>query len=83
MLRNTEQRYGSLSIGLHWLTLLLIVTAYGLMEFRDIFPKGSVGRDLMKEFHFMVGLLILALVVVRLLVRVGSPSPRIVPELSP
>jgi cytochrome b561 len=35
----------------------------------------------MKEFHFMVGLLILALVVVRLLVRVGSPSPRIVPEL--
>ena len=83
MLKNTEQRYGSLSIGLHWLTLLLMIAVYALMEFRDIFPKGSAGRDLMKEFHFMVGLLILALVVVRLLVRVGSPSPRIVPELSP
>ncbi|MNP13926.1 hypothetical protein D3C76_1062280 [compost metagenome] len=83
MLKNTEQRYGSLSIGLHWLTLLLIVAVYGLMEFRDIFPKGSTGRDLMKEFHFMVGLLILALVVVRLLVRFGSPSPRILPAPSP
>lgn len=83
MLKNTEQRYGNLSIGLHWLTLLLMIAVYALMEFRDIFPKGSAGRDLMKEFHFMVGLLILALVVVRLLVRVGSPSPRIVPELSP
>ena len=62
MLRNTEQRYGSLSIGLHWLTLLLMIAVYALMEFRDIFPKGSAGRDLMKEFHFMVGLLILALV---------------------
>ncbi|MCP3292141.1 cytochrome b, partial [Aeromonas hydrophila] len=83
MLKNTEQRYGNLSIALHWLTLLLMIAVYALMEFRDIFPKGSAGRDLMKEFHFMVGLLILALVVVRLLVRVGSPSPRIVPELSP
>ena len=73
MLKNTEQRYGSLSIGLHWLTLLLMIAVYALMEFRDIFPKGSAGRDLMKEFHFMVGLLILALVVVRLLVRAGSP----------
>ena len=51
MLRNSEQRYGSLSIGLHWLTLLLMIAVYGLMEFRDIFPKGSAGRDLMKEFH--------------------------------
>jgi superoxide oxidase len=83
MLKNTEQRYGSLSIGLHWLTLLLMVAVYGLMEFRDIFPKGSAGRDLMKECHFMVGLLILALVVARLLVRFGSPSPRIVPTPHP
>lgn len=83
MLKNTEQRYGSLSIGLHWLTLLLMIAVYALMEFRDIFPKGSAGRDLMKEFHFMVGLLILALVVARLLVRFSSPSPRIVPEQSP
>ncbi|MBV7597702.1 cytochrome b [Aeromonas sp. sia0103] len=83
MLKNTERRYGSLSIGLHWLTLLLMIAVYSLMEFRDIFPKGSVGRDAMKEWHFMLGLLILALVVVRLLVRFSSPSPRIEPALSP
>ena len=83
MLKNTEQRYGSLSIGLHWLTLLLMIAVYSLMEFRDIFPKGSASRDAMKEWHFMLGLLILALVVVRLLVRFSSPSPRIKPAPSP
>ena len=83
MLKNTEQRYGNLSIGLHWLTLLLMAAVYGLMEFRDVFPKGSAGRNLMKECHFMVGLFILALVVARLLVRFGSPSPRLVPAPSP
>lgn len=83
MLKNTERRYGSLSIGLHWLTLLLMIAVYSLMEFRDFFPKGSAGRDAMKEWHFMLGLLILALVVVRLLVRFSSPSPRIEPAPSP
>ncbi len=29
--KNTEERYGSLSIGLHWLTLILIVLVYCTM----------------------------------------------------
>ncbi|MCH7373600.1 cytochrome b [Aeromonas sp. MR16] len=82
MLQHTKQRYCNLSIALHWLTLLLIMTVYCLMEFRDIFPRGSAGRELMKEGHFMTGLLILAIVVIRLLVRFGNPTPRIVPESS-
>lgn len=36
----------------------------------------------MKEWHFMLGLLIFALVFVRLALRWMSPTPRIVPELS-
>ncbi|MFM5395825.1 cytochrome b [Aeromonas veronii] len=83
MLMNSEQRYGTLNIGLHWLTLWAMIAVYALIEFRDIFPKGDPGRDLMKEWHFMLGLLIFALVFVRLALRWMSPTPRIVPEFSP
>lgn len=82
MLKNTQQRYGSLSMALHWLTLLLIIAVYCLMEFRDIFPKGSVGRELMKEGHFIAGITILTIVIVRILVRFSSPSPQIIPKSS-
>jgi len=83
MLMNSEQRYGTLSLGLHWLTLGLMIAVYALIEFRDLFPKDDPGRDLMKHWHFMLGLLIFALVWLRLLLRAISPTPRIVPELSP
>ncbi|MGL5974952.1 MAG: cytochrome b [Aeromonas sobria] len=83
MLMNSEKRYGTLSIGLHWLTLVAMIAVYALIEFRDIVPTGDPGRDLMKQWHFMLGLLIFALVLVRLVVRRMSPTPRIVPELSP
>jgi cytochrome b561 len=77
--KNTETRYGKLSIGLHWLMLLLIAAVYFTMEFRGIFPKGSDGRTLMKELHFMLGLSILALVWLRLLARMIAPTPKIRP----
>lgn len=41
-------RYGSLSIALHWLMLLLIVAVYACMELRDFFPEGSDLRSYMK-----------------------------------
>ena len=82
MLHNTRQRYGNLSMALHWLTLLLIIAVYCLMEFRDIFPRGSAGREWMKEGHFIAGLLILGIVVARLLVRLSGPSPLIEPRSS-
>ncbi|MGL5288165.1 MAG: cytochrome b [Aeromonas sp.] len=81
MLKNTEQRYGSLSIGLHWFTLVAMIAVYALIEFRDIFPKGDPGRDLMKQWHFMLGMLIFAIALVRLAIYWLTPSPRIVPAL--
>mgnify|MGYP006203993529 CR=1 FL=1 len=63
--REVRERFKGSIAGWIWAIIapLLMIAVYALMEFRDIFPKGSAGRDLMKEFHFMVGLLILALVV--------------------
>jgi cytochrome b561 len=78
--RNTTERYGSISIGLHWLMLLLIAAVYACIELRGLFPKGSDPREAMKAWHFMLGLSVLFLVMLRIAVRVTSPSPRIVPE---
>lgn len=77
--KNTESRYGNLSLGLHWLMLLLIASAYFTMEFRGIFPKGSDGRTAIKELHFLLGLSIFALAWLRLLARLLTPTPRIQP----
>ena len=77
--RNTTERYGKLSAGLHWLMLLLITAVYVLMEFRGIFPRHSAGRSAMRTWHYMLGLSVLALVLFRMALAVAGPSPRIVP----
>jgi len=53
-LRNTADRYGSLSIGIHWLMLLLFIAVYAFIELREIYPKGSDPREAMKAWHFSV-----------------------------
>ena len=73
-------RYGDLSIALHWLMLLLIVAVYACIELRGFFPKGSEPRELMKTWHFMLGLSILALVLLRIVVNFTRPAPQIVPD---
>ena len=41
-------RYSRLSIGLHWLMLLLIIAGYTFILIRGEFPKGSEPRALVK-----------------------------------
>ncbi|MBT1121490.1 cytochrome b [Stutzerimonas nitrititolerans] len=68
-------RYGRLSIGLHWLMLLLIAAVYACIELKGNFPKGSETRELLKHWHFMLGLAVFALVWLRLLARLIGPTP--------
>ena len=68
-------RYGRLSIGLHWLMVLLIAAVYATIELRGNFPKGSEARELIKQWHFMLGLSVCALVWLRLIVRWRHPAP--------
>jgi cytochrome b561 len=51
------------------------------MELRVLYPRGSDPRELLKVWHDMLGITVLALVVVRLVARWSSPEPRIVPPL--
>ncbi|MCK9553745.1 cytochrome b [Aquamicrobium sp.] len=79
---NTTDRYGSLSIGMHWLMLLLMIAVYAAIELHDIAPKGSTLRANLKTSHFMLGLGVLALVTVRLATRAfAGPAPRIEPPI--
>lgn len=78
--KNTTARYGSLTIGLHWLMLLLFIGVYGTIELRELFEKGSDPREALKTWHFMLGMLVFLLVWLRIAARLSGPTPAIVPE---
>ena len=67
-------------IVLHWLMLLLITAVYACIELREFYPKGSDIREALKMWHFMSGLSILALVIVRIGLRVTTVMPAITPN---
>lgn len=75
---NSEKRFGSLVIALHWLTLLAFILAYASMELENAFPKGPA-RDLVKSVHFGAGLSVLMLAVIRLGLYLRGPVPLISP----
>jgi cytochrome b561 len=79
--KNDEHRYGGLSIALHWLMLVLMVGVYACIELKGNFPKGSEPRELLKQWHFMLGLSVFVLVWLRLLARLIAPAPKIVPAI--
>ncbi|WP_321325993.1 cytochrome b [Thiomicrorhabdus sp.] len=78
-LTNSNERYGALSIGIHWLMFLIIVMTFASIELRDLFEKGTEARDFMKTIHFTLGLTILALVIVRLFIMLPQRQPVILP----
>lgn len=80
-LKNSTLRYGSFSIGIHWLMLLLFVAVYGTIELHELFEKGSDPREALKTWHFMLGMLVFMLVCLRLAARLSGPTPTITPEL--
>ncbi|HZW25400.1 MAG TPA: cytochrome b [Gallionella sp.] len=78
--KNTTTRYGSLTVGIHWLMLLLFIAVYGTIELRELFEKGSDPREALKTWHFMLGMLVFVLVWLRIAARLSGPTPAINPE---
>lgn len=74
-----QERYHRVIISLHWFMLVLLIAVYACIELREFFPKGSDPRKALKMWHFMLGLSVLALVIVRLTFRLRHGSPAIVP----
>ena len=77
---DTRARYGSVSIALHWVMLLLIACVYACIELRGNFPKGSDIREGLKAWHFMLGLSVFVLVLARVVVRFTGTTPRVEPD---
>lgn len=75
-----ENRYGPLSIGLHWFMLALLAAVYICMEISDAFPKGSDLRDSLRTWHYMLGLSVFVLAWLRLAVNVWN---RVAPAAPP
>lgn len=74
-LRSTRSRYGSVAIGLHWLTALIILAMLPvgfLMEDAE----GST-RLLVYRLHAAGGITVLVLTVIRLLWRTRDPKPEL------
>jgi len=74
-----RDRFGSPTIFLHWFMLALLAAVYTCIELRTFWPKGSDLRELLKTWHFMLGLSVFALVWIRLYARVRGGTPPIVP----
>lgn len=80
---NMPQRYGSLLIALHWLMALQLVAVYACIDLKDLFPKGSDPREQLKTWHYMLGLTVLAVVVLRLAARASGPALTAEPQTPP
>ena len=68
-------RYGTALVAVHWFMALLIVAVFASIELRVLYAKGTEMRDFMKALHFMLGLSVLLMVVLRLAARWASPKP--------
>lgn len=76
---NPTDRYSKLSIALHWLMVLVIAGVFTTIELHGKFPRGSEMRENLETWHFMLGLSVLALVIVRIAARFLTPSPAELP----
>lgn len=76
-MRKTPERYSFASILLHWIMLLLVLAVYAAIELREFWPKSSPTREMLKNWHFMLGLSIFGLVWLRIGARLvwSAPAP--------
>ena len=72
-------RYGRMSIIIHWVTLALLIAEYACIELREIYPRGSEIREALKSWHYMLGLTVFFLVWVRITGRLLVKAPPIIP----
>lgn len=77
MRRNTDQRWGSVSIGLHWsiAALILLVQVPAGIAMLEVEPGWL--QDALFTTHKNIGLVIFAIALVRLAWRLANPTPRL------
>lgn len=74
-------RYGSVAVSLHWLTLVLIVSIYALIEIHEMIPRGNALRGATEDWHIYLGFVLIPVVLFRLFNIRRKPVPSITPAL--
>ena len=77
---NSNLRYGSVAIILHWLMLVLILAVYACIELHEFYPRGSATREALKQWHYMFGLTVFFLVWFRIVIHLMQARPVITPS---
>lgn len=80
-IRNTSERWGMVSIGLHWLTLLLILGLALVGMSMDELPNSPL-KVQVYAMHKSFGLTVLGLTLLRLLWRLLAGAPNPVPGMA-
>ena len=75
-------RYGAPLRAIHWLTVLSIIVVFGITYLEGFFARGTPARELIWWTHISVGLLLIALVAVRIPVRIVGPTPPVSAPIS-
>ena len=70
--------YDGMEMALHWTTALLVVTLYALSQIWGFLPRGTPLRLGMQEVHVSLGVLLAAVLVTRIVWRLG-PGRRVPP----
>ncbi len=73
--RNSQLRYGSVAMTLHWLIAALVLVNLGLGLYMADLPKTDASRFMLFQLHKSVGLTVLVLSVLRLVWRLVNPVP--------
>jgi len=76
-----RSRYSAGLRRIHWLTVVLVAAAYILVEQRGLFPRGSDGRTLMLQGHFIAGLSVFAFALWRIALRLRNDAPPVSPAV--
>ncbi|TPK69714.1 cytochrome b [Mesorhizobium sp. B2-4-15] len=74
--------YTNAQKAMHWAVFLLVIGLYGLTYVTDLFPRGDPGRALVWWLHISFGMLLFALVVIRLGLRLALGTPGLPGEMS-
>jgi cytochrome b561 len=76
---NTRFTYGPVSRAFHWLTAILILAAYILSRGGPEQRVYAASSDFIRQTHETLGIIVFALVLLRLLWRLADPSPEDLP----
>ena len=80
---NLRRSYPSISITMHWLTLILMIAIYGSIELHEVIPRENPLRGAMEDWHIYLGFTVLVLALIRLAINLRIQAPPISPPIPP